>query len=250
MARLPITLADLIDPAGARDRQHRADQLALQADIAGAKLHQRERHHSDEMSLESAKIDQGERHHSDDMSLARTKLDYERERDERDREADQQAALIQARAGMAVAEIQQRGAMSLERLRHSNAVGLTNAEVTAEISKRARGLVYDQAQSYLKRGEDSDHALSHALGSILTAKAQGKITEHLAEQTERHRASERGHELVMACLQSRLRNDELTHAEVTRLAVRLIERAGSAPTPPTSAEVDAWIDAAKRAGIV
>lgn len=250
MARLPITLADIMDPDGRSNRQHRADQLALQADIAGAKLNQQERQHSDRMSLEGAKLAQGERHHSDEMALARAKLDYERDRDERDRKIEQQTALIQARKDIAVAEIEQQGAMSLERLRHSNAVAIVGAEVMAEVSKRAQSLPYEHAQSYIKRGEESDRALSSALGNILAAKVQGTITERLAEQAERHRSNERSHEIVMACLQSRLRNDELTHAEVTRLAVRLIERAASAPTPPTPADVDAWIDAAKRAGII
>lgn len=249
MARLPITLADIGDLAGRAERQHQADQLALKADVASAKLQQNAQQHSDKMRVEGAKLDQGERHHSDDMALSRSKLEYERERDERNRETEREAALIQARTNMAVAEIEQRGAMSLERLRHSNAVGLANAEVTAEITKRARGLAFDHAASYLKRDEDSDHALSNALGSILAAKVQGKITEHLAEQVEGHRSNERSHEIIMACLQSRLRNEELTHSEVTRLAVRLIERAGSNPAPPTPEEVDAWIDAVKRRGV-
>ncbi|MDO8606147.1 MAG: hypothetical protein Q7R40_06400 [Phaeospirillum sp.] len=249
MARLPITLADLGDFAGRHDRQHRADELALKADVASAKLQQNVQQHSDKMHIESAKLNQGERHHSDDMALARSKLEYERERNERDREAERETALIQARTGMAVAEIEQRGAMSLERLRHSNAVGLANAEVTTEITKRAHGLAFDHAASYLKRGEDCDHALSNALGSILAAKAQGKITEHLAEQAEGHRSNERSHEIIMACLQSRLRNEELTHSEVTRLAVCLIERASSNPAPPTPEEVDAWIDTAKQRGV-
>jgi len=237
MARFPITLADLTDPAGARDRQLKADKLTLNAEIAGATLYQQERHHSDKMGLEGARLDQNERHHSDDMTLAYSKLDYEREKDERDRDAAKQKAMIE-----------QCGSMSLERLRHSNAVGLVNAQVSADISKRARSLPYDYAQSVLKRGEDSDHALSQALGNILTAKVQGKISEHLADQTERHRANERSHEIVMACLQSRLRKDELTHEEATRFAVRMIERANSAPTPPTPEEVESWIEALKGRG--
>ena len=264
----------------------KAAELSLKAEIAGAQLTQGARHHRENLELgharldldaqiESRKLSQDDQHHADklavldrshslevrkfelsetrdtaEIALGRDRLSFEKESAMLSAETARDTAIIGADASRDVARIGQDGALALAQQNHSNALDLAREQAHLDIISKARGVAYDSIASSLRRGEDTNRAVSSAYADIMTEKVRGRVARKFEDQKEKHRSAERSHEIVMACLQNRHRNDELTHSEVTRLAVRLIERASSGQTPPTQEEVDAWIDAAKRSGII
>jgi hypothetical protein len=89
---------------------------------------------------------------------------------------------------------------------------------------------------------------------------RARLERELVELKERHRDNERQHEVLRDklamerdSLQSRLRNEEFTHAQtVSRIEIPLKLRElglGDGAKPPSDEEVAAWVDALHKRGI-
>lgn len=101
-------------------------------------------------------------------------------------------------------------------------------------------LTREQTQADMLR---SDQAHAHAL-ELERVKLENDLLSAEIEhgRTKGRDEAQRTHELIMAHLQSRLRDGEVTHAEITRLVIRLTERAMSTPETPRPEDVAKWVD--------
>lgn len=157
-------------------------------------------------------------------------------------------ATIQADGSSAVAKIQGESAEETERVRQRGAVAVIQETAKADLVRRRDGQVYDEADSSRRRAEEAGRAVSGAIGAALVALVQGVDTRKTAAQAERHRQAERAHEMAMAAIGSRFRQDDLTHEETVRFIMRIAERAAGLGTSPTQEDVAAWLDEWEREG--
>lgn len=151
-------------------------------------------------------------------------------------------AEMETERGVALAEMGHRHDIALAELNHTNALDLMRAQSHIASFDATTALSRESILSTIRKGEDTSKHLSAALGSILVEKVKGRIAERLEDQKERHRASERGHELTMAEKNARFARvgftrDELIRAgyspedanEILARLVEAISRAGNNP---------------------
>lgn len=228
-------------------------ELNLKAEIAGAQLSQGAQHHRDNLELgrsrldldaqiESRKIDQGDRQHADklavfdrshaldtrkidlteargaaEIALGKDRLSFDRESALLSAETSRETAYIGADASRDVAKIGQDGALALARENHANAMDLAREQAHLEMIGKARGVAYDSIASSLRRGEDTNRAISDAYAAILTEKMRGKVAKSLKKVDEKHRKNERQHERRMEILKAMLARKGVVHTKTVEL---------------------------------
>jgi hypothetical protein len=238
--------ADIAGAQLSQSAQHHYDNLELgrsrldlDAQMESRRLSQSDRQHADKLALETRKHDLTETRGAADIALGRDRLSFDKEssrlaaQTSRDTaligaissqetaligaDSAQKTATIGADASRDVARIGQEGALALAQQNHSNALDLAREQAHLDIIGKAHGAAYDSISSSLRRGEDTNRAVSDAYAAIMTEKIRGRVARKNEDQKERHRANERQHERRMEILKAMLSRKGFEHTKMVEL---------------------------------
>lgn len=229
---MAMSLAEILNPQAWR--HYREQQMRVE--IEGYKYQQRDRHHYDQMRVADEKNQIAKAKAESENQIARDRLEF-----------DIRNSIAQHETAKNVAEIQAINNLEIKRLEVLGDMMIESHKATSDLIKKSYELDIDYASSTIRQADALSNALANILEQTILKELDFEHKTALAEQQERFREKERHHEIISAVLKAKLERYGFTHAEITRLIVRLAE-----PITATESDDDlmnkfsGWYEYAKR----